>query len=48
MFVALSFLGFVVSVGMVCCDPTTPESIEELLAKADQAMYARKPGRKTK
>ena len=34
------------SVGMVCCDPKTPYSIEELLAKADQAMYARKPGRK--
>jgi diguanylate cyclase (GGDEF)-like protein/PAS domain S-box-containing protein len=34
------------SVGMVCCDPKSPDSIEELLAKADQAMYARKPGRK--
>jgi diguanylate cyclase (GGDEF)-like protein/PAS domain S-box-containing protein len=34
------------SVGMVCCDPKIPSSIEELLAKADQAMYARKPGRK--
>ncbi len=34
------------SVGMVCCDPQILESIEELLAKADQAMYARKPGRK--
>ncbi len=34
------------SIGMVCCDPNTPSSIEELLAKADQIMYARKPGRK--
>jgi len=35
------------SVGMVCCDPKTPRPLEELLAEADQAMYARKPGRKT-
>jgi diguanylate cyclase (GGDEF)-like protein/PAS domain S-box-containing protein len=35
------------SIGMACYDPKTPGSIEELLAKADQAMYARKPGRKT-
>jgi diguanylate cyclase (GGDEF)-like protein/PAS domain S-box-containing protein len=34
------------SIGMVCCDPKTPYSLEELLAKADQAMYAQKPGRK--
>ncbi len=34
------------TVGMVCCDPKTTDSIEELLAKADQAMYAQKPGRK--
>jgi diguanylate cyclase (GGDEF)-like protein/PAS domain S-box-containing protein len=34
------------SIGVVCCDPKSPDSIEELLAKADQAMYARKPGRK--
>ena len=34
------------SVGIICCDPKTPYSIEELLAKADQAMYARKPGQK--
>ncbi len=34
------------SIGMVCCDPKAPYSIEELLAKADQAMYALKPGRK--
>ncbi len=33
------------TIGMACCDPKTPSSIEELLAKADQAMYARKPGR---
>jgi diguanylate cyclase (GGDEF)-like protein len=33
------------SIGMVCCDPKTPCSLEELLAKADQAMYAQKPGR---
>lgn len=34
------------SVGTVCCDPKSSDSIEELLAKADQAMYAKKPGRK--
>lgn len=33
------------TIGMACFDPKTPCSIEELLAKADQNMYARKPGR---
>jgi len=36
------------SVGVVCNDPRAPRSIEELLAEADQAMYAHKKGRKTK
>ncbi len=35
------------SIGMICCDPREPDSIEELLAKADLVMYAQKPGRKT-
>jgi|GEM_PF-3226496 len=30
------------SLGMVCYDPEHPSSIEELLAKADEIMYARK------
>jgi len=34
------------SVGIVCSDPQAPNSIEELLTKADQAMYARKQIRK--
>jgi len=34
------------SVGMVGCDPRAPRSLEELLAEADQAMYAQKQVRK--
>ena len=34
------------SVGMVCCDPKDSFSIEELLAKADRAMYDQKMRRK--
>lgn len=34
------------SVGMACWDPKAPCSIEELLAQADQAMYAEKSARK--
>lgn len=30
------------SLGIICCDPKSKCSIEELLAKADQAMYAHK------
>jgi diguanylate cyclase (GGDEF)-like protein/PAS domain S-box-containing protein len=36
------------SVGMVCFDPKAPGSIEDLLAEADRAMYAKKLARKAR
>jgi diguanylate cyclase (GGDEF)-like protein/PAS domain S-box-containing protein len=36
------------SIGMVCFDPKAPCSIEDLLAEADRAMYARKQARKAR
>jgi diguanylate cyclase (GGDEF)-like protein/PAS domain S-box-containing protein len=36
------------SIGMVCFDPKVPCSIEDLLAEADRAMYARKQARKAR
>ncbi len=36
------------SIGMVCFNPHSPRSIEDLLAEADRAMYAQKQARKAR